>query len=764
MEPNTSKSSTQGNNTPANRPARPVTNAPSGTGSPGSVSQGARAPRPVNAAPQGPRPTGATAQGPRPATNQGPRTPRPAGATGTRYIVPNPGRSAEPNAARPALAESGKPGQPKPQGQPRPQGQQNAGGGSRGGNGGGRGGGGRRRDRQAVSKSHTDLMPALDAMPVNKSEFNGSGGTQQSKKAAQPQGAQTQASASQRGPANQVTRVPRIRVMPLGGLGEIGKNMMVVEYGNDIVIIDMGFAFPDENQPGVDYIIPDTTYLERNKHKVRGIIITHGHMDHIGASGYIIPKFPVPIYGSRLSLAFVEKQISEFKVNTPKWMVMDPDKHERVQIGAFNLELVRVTHTIADSTAVVLRTPAGTIINTGDWRPDPTPLDGKNMDFDRLRQIGEEGVLLLMSDSTSCDRPGHTQSERVLEAPLQDLFNRAPNRIIISSFSSSITRVQMIVDTAAKSGRKLALVGRSTLANVELCVKLGYLKIPAGLLVRVQDIVNLPDDKVTVLCTGSQGEENSALVRMSTGDHQNIKIKPGDTIILSSSVIPGNEVSVVRLIDNLMREGANVYSKATEGLRDHGPIHVGGHAFRDDSGDLIKLVKPKFFMPIHGEFHHLVYNAEVAVESGVPRENCFVMDNGDVLEVTENSGQKVARIPAGIVLIDGAGVGDVEGVVLRDRLAMAADGVFMIVATVNRKTGKLLSSPDIISRGFIYMKENEDLINKARAEVRRLFEKRDINAPIDWAKFKLKLRDDIGDLLYSKTKRNPMILPVINEI
>jgi ribonuclease J len=594
-------------------------------------------------------------------------------------------------------------------------------------------------------------MPSLDAMPVNKSIYNGSGGAQQTK-------------SRQRGPANQVTRVPRVRVMPLGGLGEIGKNMMAIECGNDIVIIDVGFAFPGPEQPGVDYIIPDTTYLQKNRHKVRGIIITHGHMDHIGAAGYIIPQFPVPVYGSRLSLAFVEKQISEFRINTPKWMVMDPDKHERVQLGVFNIELVRVTHTISDATAVVVRTPAGTIINTGDWRPDDNPLDHKPMDFERLRQIGDEGVLLLMSDSTSCDHAGHTTSERTVTPTIDDLFARAQGRIIISTFSSSITRVQVIIDAAAKAGRKLALVGRSTLTNVEVCVKLGYIKIPPGLLMRVQDIVGQPDNKVVIICTGSQGEENSALVRMSTGDHQNVKIKPGDTIILSSSVIPGNEMAVVGLVDNLMREGAKIYARSTEGLEKHGPVHVGGHAWKDDVRDLVKLVRPKYYMPIHGEFHHLVYSAEAAVEGGVPKENVFVMDNGDVLELTADSAKKAERIPAGVVLIDGAGVGDVEGVVLRDRLAMAADGVFMIIATVSRKNGRLVTSPDIISRGFIYMKENEDLINRARAEVRKQFEKRNTKEPADWAKFKLKLRDEIGDVLYAKTKRNPMILPVINEV
>ena len=619
----------------------------------------------------------------------------------------------------------------------------------------------RRRRQGQMMPSHTDLLPSLDSMPVNKSLFNGFGGLQQTK-AKSGAGSRDRAD---RGPANAVApRETKLRVMPLGGLGEIGKNMTAVEYGDDIVILDMGFGFPDANQPGVDYIIPDVTYLEQNRHKIRGIIITHGHMDHIGAAGYMIPKFPVPIYGSRLSLAFVAKQIEEFRITTPQFIVLDPDKHERVQLGVFNIELVRVTHTIADSTAVVLRTPVGTIIDTGDWRPDPTPLDGVMMDLPRLAEIAEEGVLLLMSDSTSCDQAGHTVSERVVEPTIHDLFSRAENRIIVSSFSSSITRVQLMIDATAKSGRKLAHVGRSMLGKIELCVKLGYLKVPQGLLIKVQDAGNLPGNQVVILCTGSQGEENSALVRMSTGDHPHVKIKPGDSIILSSSVIPGNEVSVVRLLDNLMREGANVFARSTELLKGHGPLHVGGHAKHEDSGDLVRLIHPKFYMPIHGEFHHLVYNADSAVENGVPRENCFVMDNGDVLELTANTCVRGERIPAGMVMVDGSGIGDVEGVVLRDRLALGGEGVFMVVATVSRKTGRLVSSPDIVSRGFIYMKDNEELINKARVAVRQVFEHRNPNEPLDWAKLKLKLRDEIGDLLYGYTKRTPMVLPVINEV
>lgn len=603
------------------------------------------------------------------------------------------------------------------------------------------------RNRQQPKK-----MPDPNAVPVNKSSFANAG---------QPT---KQAPADQARLANQPTREDKIRIIPLGGLGEIGKNMTAIEYGNDIVIMDMGFAFPDETQPGIDYIIPDTSYLEQNKHKVRAIIITHGHMDHIGGAGYIMPKFPVPVYGSRLSLAFVEKQISEFSIGKPDFRVMDPDKHEQVQIGGLNVELVRVTHTISDSTAIVLRTPLGAIINTGDWRNDPEPLDGRKMDWGRLEEISKEGVLLLMCDSTDCDRAGHGPSERIVIPTIDDLFSRAKGRIIISAFSTSITRVQMVIDATVKAGRKLALVGRSTLANAEICVRHGYIKIPPGLLVRVQDINTLKDNNVVVLSTGSQGEENSALVRMSTGDHKNIKIKPGDTIILSSSIIPGNEKAIVQLIDNLMREGAQVFARMTEGIKKHGPVHVGGHAFRDDVGDLISLVKPKYFMPIHGEFHHLVFSAEEAEIRNIPKENIFVMDNGDVLEITPSKAKRSERVPSGSVLIDGSGIGDVENVVLRDRLAMANEGIFVIVATVDRRTGQLVSSPDIISRGFIYMKDNEELVGKARVEIRKVFEKRNPKEPIDWAKFKLRMRDDISDFLYKRTKRNPMVITVINEV
>lgn len=615
---------------------------------------------------------------------------------------------------------------------------------------------GSRPGRRPRNGSNQRALPDANAVPVNKSIYNGSEGRQIT---------QAKGSPNQNRVANVITRQPKLKIIPLGGLGEIGKNMMAIEYENDIIVVDMGFGFPSAEQPGIDYIIPNTTYLEKNKHKLRAYVITHGHMDHIGAAGYVLPKLPAPVYGSRLSLGFVEKHLEEFRLQTqPQFRVIDPDKHEKIQLGVFKIELVRVNHTIPDGCAVAIETPVGTIIHTGDWKLDPDPVDGKLMDLPRFGELGKAGVLLLMSDSTRCDAPGRTPSERLIAPTFVDLFNRSKGRVIVSSFASSLTRVQLIVDAAAATGRKLAFNGRSMLANVELAVKLGYLRVPPGLIVKVQDSVKLPDNQFLVLCTGSQGELNSALTRMSTGDHPHIKIKPGDAVIYSSSAIPGNEKAVVATVDALMREGARVYQRNTAELDDHGILHVSGHAAQEDAADLIKLVKPKYFMPLHGEFHHLIRHAEVAVRCDVPMGNIFVLDNGDVLELTSDSAKKGERVPSGMIMIDGAGIGDVEGIVLRDRLAMASDGIFMVVATVDRRSGKLVGSPDIISRGFIYMKENEELIARARNEVRGVFERRNTKEPTDWPKFKLRVRDELSDFLYQRTKRNPMVITVVNEV
>ena len=565
--------------------------------------------------------------------------------------------------------------------------------------------------------------------------------------------------------ANQPTREPTLRIIPMGGLGEVGKNMTAFEFGNDIVIVDMGFMFPTHEQPGIDYVIPDVTYLEKNKHKIRGHIITHAHEDHMGGIPYILPKIHAPVYAARFTIAMIEKKLVEHKLQTqPQFRVIDPDKHEKIQLGVFKVELVRVTHAIPDSCAVSIETPVGRIVHTGDFRFDPSPVDGKPTDMARLIELGKEGVQLLMCDSTACELEGKTPTELHIQPTFEDLFQRQNGRIIISSFSSQINRVQLVVNAAQKTGRKLAFNGRSMLANVELAVKLGYLKIPAGLIMRIQDIVRLPDRQVIILCTGSQGEINSALSRMSTGDHPHIKIKSTDAVVMSSSIIPGNEKSIIGSIDKLMREGSKVYHQLYRKLDDCGILHVSGHAHREELVEMYNMVKPKYFMPIHGEFHMQVRHAELAASAGIPKENIFVLDNGDVLQVTAKGMSKGERVTAGLIMIDGNGVGDVEGVVLRDRISMADDGIFVVVALVSRKTGKLVTSPDIISRGFIYMKENEDLIARARMVVKRSFDRRNPAEPTDWSKFKLRLRDDVSNFLYGETKRNPMVITVINEI
>lgn len=591
-----------------------------------------------------------------------------------------------------------------------------------------------------------------NAQPVNKSAFNGSDGKAQAK--TEPR------------LANQPTREPTLRIVPMGGLGEIGKNMTAFEFGNDIIIVDMGFMFPTSEQPGIDYVIPDVTYLEKNKHKIRGHIITHAHEDHMGGIPYILPRIHAPIYTARFTVGMIEKKLVEHRLKTqPVLRTIDPDKHERIKLGEFTVELIRVTHAIPDSCAVAIDTPVGRIIHTGDFRFDPSPIDDKPTDMKRLKELGDEGVHLLMSDSTACELEGSTPSEREIQPTFEDLFARQNGRIIISSFASQINRVQLIVNATHKTGRKLAFNGRSMLANVELAVKLGYLKIPAGLIMRIQDILRLPDNQVVVLCTGSQGEINSALTRMSTGDHPHIKIKPTDGVIMSSSIIPGNERAVVGSIDKLMREGSKVYHNVFRKLDDCGILHVSGHAHREELVEMLKLVRPKYFVPIHGEFHMQVHHAELVASTGsVPRANIFVLDNGDVLEVTPKGMRKGERVHAGLIMIDGNGVGDVEGIVLRDRMSMSSDGIFVVIAMVGKKTGKLVTSPDIISRGFIYMKENEELISRARAVVRRSFDKRNPKEPTDWSKFKLKLRDDVSNYLYGETKRNPMVITVINEI
>lgn len=553
----------------------------------------------------------------------------------------------------------------------------------------------------------------------------------------------------------------KLRVIPLGGLEEIGKNITVFEYRNDIMVIDMGFQFPDEEMLGVDYILPDTTYLEENKEKLRGLVITHGHMDHIGAIPYIMPKkFNIPIYTGRLTAAMIKKRQEEFKY--PKELnvkIVDPDK-DIIKLGCFEIEFFRVNHNIPDGMGLRIKTPVGNIVYTGDFKFDHTPVDEKPTDFSKLAKYGGENVLVLFSDSTSVDKPGHSISEQEIGKNLKDIFTQVKGRMIVASFSSLISRIQQVIDAATENGRKVAVVGRSMNDSVDIARDLQYLKIPKNTMIDVRQTKGIPDDQLCIITTGSQGEELSGLMRMASGEHKQIKIKKGDTVILSSSPIPGNERSIVSMMDNLFREGANViYNKLMD-------VHTGGHAHQEDLKLMLDLIKPKYLVPIHGERHKLVMHGTIATSIGLPAENVLVADNGQIMEFDDKGFGQITKnkVSAGYVLVDGLGVGDVGNIVLRDRRVMAKDGIFTVILTIDRKTGRLVNSPDIISRGFVYMRESEELINNARAFVRRTLEKKDGTFPSNWAYIKTKIREDMGEFLYKHTQRRPMILPVVIEV
>ncbi|PIX30208.1 ribonuclease J, partial [Candidatus Berkelbacteria bacterium CG_4_8_14_3_um_filter_42_13] len=552
------------------------------------------------------------------------------------------------------------------------------------------------------------------------------------------------------------------RFIPLGGLEEVGKNMSAIEYGNDILVIDMGLMFPNEDMPGIDYVIPDINYLVENKDKIRGVIITHGHLDHTGAIPYLYDKLGSPqIYSAPLTVGLIKKRLEEFGLeNRVKLATITPGE-DVLQLGVFKVETFRLNHNIPDNMGLAITTPEGILVYATDWKFDHTPADGRPTDFSKLAVLGGQGVLALFSDSTNAQKPGHTISEKEVEDVLFKLVENARGRVIIATFSTLISRIQQILNVARKMNRKVAFSGRSMIANVEIASSLKALIISADIMIDVGDINKFPDNRVLIVCTGSQGEERSALTRIAAGEHRQIKVKKGDTVILSSSPIPGNERSVNDVMDNLFREGARViYQKLMD-------VHTSGHAYQEDLKLMIGLIKPKFFIPIHGERHKLMVHAQIAEDVGIPEENILVSDNGQIIEFVDGRGSVTnKRVPASYVMVDGLGVGDVGNIVLRDRKAMAADGIFVVIVTVNHETGQIVTSPDIISRGFIYMRENENLVHKARAEVKRLFAKHaaDRKARGDWALIKTKLREDLGKFLYRETERRPMVIPVIIEV
>lgn len=552
-----------------------------------------------------------------------------------------------------------------------------------------------------------------------------------------------------------------LKITPLGGLGEVGKNMTVYEYENDIIIVDMGLMFPKgEDMLGIDYIIPDISYLEDKKDKIRGIIITHGHEDHIGAIPYLWPKLGAPIYGSKLTIGMIESKLSEFSFDTgANLRVMDPDK-DVLKLGAFEVEAFRVTHSIPDAVGFGIKTPLGRVVYTGDFKIDHSPLDGKTTDWDKLSRFSQEGVLMLLSDSTNAEQPGYSLSEKILEQSFEDIFDKTDGRIIIASFASQINRIQMMIDCAKDHGRKIAFLGYSMLKNVEIAVRLGFLRIPAGTVVKIQEINKYPDNMVTIMATGSQGQAMSALGRMSRGEHRNIDIKKGDTIIFSSSPIPGNETAITAVSDDLFRLGANVKFDI-----EHSRTHATGHPHREELKMMIAALRPKYFVPAHGERHMLVEHSKIAQEVGVPEDRIFVLDNGNQILVDEQRARmNEEKVANGIVLVDGLGIGDVGEIVLRERKSMSTEGIFVVITTISKDNAKLLTSPDIISRGFIYMRENEQLVNNARKEVRRIVETYSGNSDSNWQGLKVQLREKIGDFLYNQTQRRPLVVPVVIEV
>ncbi len=549
-----------------------------------------------------------------------------------------------------------------------------------------------------------------------------------------------------------------VKIIPLGGLGEIGKNMTVYECGNDIFVVDCGVAFPDDEMLGVDIVLPDYTYIEKNVDKLRGVVITHGHEDHIGGLPYFLKRFNVPVYGTRLTIGLIEGKLKEHNM-LGKCTLNVVKPGQTVKMGCMAVEFITVNHSIPDAVGFAIHTPAGIIIQTGDFKIDYTPIEGSIIDLARFGELGSKGVLALLSDSTNAERPGSTMSEKKVGESFETLFAKAGSRrMIIASFASNIHRIQQIVDMAVRCGRKVAILGRSMINVTAKAMELGYLTIPEGVLIDIEMINRYPDEKLVIVTTGSQGEPMAALSRMATGDHRNVSVNPNDFIIISATPIPGNEKLVSRVVNDLMKLGAEViYEKMYE-------VHVSGHACQDELRLMIGLTKPKFFMPVHGEYKHLKKHAGIATGMGIPPENVIIADIGKVVETDAVDMKITGTVPAGRVLVDGLGVGDVGSIVLRDRKHLSEDGLIVVVLAMEKHTGKVVSGPDIVSRGFVYVREAEELIEEARSVVKNVLTQCGDKDIREWGQIKTKVKDALGDYVYRTTKRSPMILPIIMEV
>ena len=532
--------------------------------------------------------------------------------------------------------------------------------------------------------------------------------------------------------------------------------MTVFRYGDDIILVDAGLMFPEDDMLGIDLVIPDITYLLENKDKVKAIFLTHGHEDHIGALPYVLKQIDVPVYGTALTLGILQGRLRENNVSDNNLVTIKPG--DKINVGAFNLEFIRVNHSIPDAISIVIKTPIGTIIHTGDFKFDQTPVDGQVTQFNKFAEFGDEGVLALLADSTNAERPGFTQSEKMVGQTFDDEFRYARNRIIVATFSSNVHRIQQVVDSAVKYKRKVAVIGRSMINVVNIAMELGYLRIPEGVLIDIDETNNYTSDQIVIITTGSQGEPMSALTRMAMNDHKKVDIMPGDTVIISATPIPGNEKLVARTIDHLYKLGADVIYEKSNG------VHVSGHASQEEIKLMHNLVRPKYFIPVHGEYRHLIKHANLAKDLGMPGENIVIAENGSVIEISKNGIGINGKIQSGKVLVDGLGVGDVGNIVLRDRRQLSQDGIMIVVVTIDHETCHVVSGPDIVSRGFVYVREAEDLMEEAREKVLSALERCENNGVSEWSMIKSTIRDNLGRFLYERTRRRPMILPIIMEI
>lgn len=551
----------------------------------------------------------------------------------------------------------------------------------------------------------------------------------------------------------------KLLIFALGGVGEIGKNMYAIQYGSDIVIVDAGLKFPEEDMLGIDIVIPDISYLLENRDKVRGILVTHGHEDHIGGLPFVLKNLNVPVFGTKLTLGLIEGKLKEAGLlGETKRILINADSE--VQLGSITATFFKTNHSIPDSLGVCLDTPEGRVVHTGDFKFDHTPVNGEFADLQRIAEIGSKGVLALLSDSTNAERPGFTPSESVVGHNLEEIFRKATQRVVVATFASNVHRIQQVVNAAAATRRKIAVVGRSMVNVVSIAGELGYLNIPEGMIIEPEEVNKMAADRVVILCTGSQGEPMSALTRMARSTHRKIDIMPGDTVIIAATPIPGNERHVGRTVDELFRLGANVI---------YGPgsvsgVHVSGHGSQEELKLMLNLIRPKFFIPIHGEYRMLRLHAQLGEAVGIERENIFIIDNGDTVEFQNGAARKGSKVQAGNVLIDGLGVGDVGNIVLRDRKLLSQDGILVVVVTLSKQDGTILSGPDIISRGFVYVRESEGLLDEANRIVTSTLNKLMNDNVNEWASLKTNVKDALGRFLYEQTRRRPMILPIIMEV